>query len=331
MKILSMLKKKRTIIGTVFLLAIILVKPITTTFSFPFFSSEVPNNEVINGNVFKIVDNDGDKILFKVEKGDASRVSILSIGGKSGADIINKKFKLVDTNKNELSLKVKEDGAIFILDVGEQKVLNFVDADNKQECLLKIEGDKISIRRKKVFQLINVDGKDVFLRFEGNEIEEGKIFINKDNMDKKDGKNKFCNKYNSGGKDRTDCIGDNKFVLLNIWATWCSACMGKIPDLVKLYKEHSNNMSVVGINIDQKSAQNKILNAIKKNGINYSILLDPETKVISSLKLGNGIPIFIILDQNGNVMYSGYDSLAFRQKLEGIIKKGEALERKVKK
>lgn len=41
-----------------------------------------------------------------------------------------------------------------------------------------------------------------------------------------------------------------KVVLLNFWATWCTACLTEIPDLIALQKEFQNELVVLGVSLD---------------------------------------------------------------------------------
>ena len=41
-----------------------------------------------------------------------------------------------------------------------------------------------------------------------------------------------------------------KVVLLNFWATWCTACLTEIPNLIALQKEFQNELVVLGVSLD---------------------------------------------------------------------------------
>lgn len=44
-----------------------------------------------------------------------------------------------------------------------------------------------------------------------------------------------------------------KVILIDCWATWCSPCMQKMPELKKLYSErHADGLEVIGVNFDLK-------------------------------------------------------------------------------
>ncbi len=62
---------------------------------------------------------------------------------------------------------------------------------------------------------------------------------------------------------------NNKYYLINIWASWCLPCKTEHPFLMKLSKE--NNLKLIGINYkDKKSNAN---NFLKKLGNPYDISL----------------------------------------------------------
>lgn len=66
-------------------------------------------------------------------------------------------------------------------------------------------------------------------------------------------------------------LGDlkGKRVILDVWATWCPACLQEIPDLMKLYGETKrDDLMIVGIS--REDAQT-LANFIQKNPINYPI------------------------------------------------------------
>ena len=64
-------------------------------------------------------------------------------------------------------------------------------------------------------------------------------------------------------------IDDNKFYLLNIWASWCVPCIDEHPFLLELTKQ--KNLKLIGLNYkDNKIKAKKFLNRL---GNPYSIIL----------------------------------------------------------
>ena len=67
-------------------------------------------------------------------------------------------------------------------------------------------------------------------------------------------------------------IDDNKFYLLNIWASWCIPCIDEHPFLLELTKQ--KNLKLIGLNYkDNKIKAKRFLNEL---GNPYSIIIaDP--------------------------------------------------------
>ncbi len=100
-----------------------------------------------------------------------------------------------------------------------------------------------------------------------------------------------------------------KVVLVVFWATWCQPCMQEVPSLISLQKEFGpQGFSVIGLSVDE-GGSSAVLNAIKKNGINYPVALAP-SRVGRDFGGILGIPTAFMVDRAGNVVkrYSGWTS-----------------------
>lgn len=90
-----------------------------------------------------------------------------------------------------------------------------------------------------------------------------------------------------------------KYVLLNIWATWCSPCRKEMPDLDKL-KVHfkDKNFDVVAISIDRGSDA-KPKRFLQKIGVkNLELYNDPNNNLIGPLRV-LGMPTTLLIDPQG--------------------------------
>lgn len=98
-----------------------------------------------------------------------------------------------------------------------------------------------------------------------------------------------------------DSFAKGKVTLLVFGATWCPACRHEIPLLKEYYSElKDKGLNVLGIDI-QESAK-KVKSLIKKNEINYPVVLDSKAEVARLYKV-IGIPLNIVLDKNGVIVY----------------------------
>jgi thiol-disulfide isomerase/thioredoxin len=126
-----------------------------------------------------------------------------------------------------------------------------------------------------------------------------------------------------------------RVVLLNFWATWCTACLAEIPELSALHSELGERVGVIGVSLDglpdehhhpenaeaeaEEHSVGRSLDTIRKvvakavgmRGINYTVALDP-TGAVGGRFNGGELPTTVIIDGNGHVRrrFIGERSLA---------------------
>ncbi len=120
-----------------------------------------------------------------------------------------------------------------------------------------------------------------------------------------------------------------KVVLMNFWTTWCTACVGEMPALVALQKEHADDLVIIGVSLDYvpdehgqvgghaaveeqghggddrdnheataaalKRVREKVARTARARGINYPILLD-ERNDVGGRYNGGELPTTVLLD-----------------------------------
>ena len=92
-----------------------------------------------------------------------------------------------------------------------------------------------------------------------------------------------------------------KVVIVHFWAEGCSSCAREMPALESLYAGYkSKGLVVVAVNVGQQ--KDSVSAFIKKTGINYPVLLDPES--IAARTYGVfGLPRTFFLDRAGRIKY----------------------------
>lgn len=112
-----------------------------------------------------------------------------------------------------------------------------------------------------------------------------------------------------GGKTKlTDLKG--KYVYIDLWATWCAPCRAEIPYLQKIEeKYHGKNIEFVSISIDKLKDNEKWKKFVTdKNLGGVQLFADKDWESEFVVNYGvTGIPRFILLDPNGNVVSSDAD------------------------
>ena len=104
--------------------------------------------------------------------------------------------------------------------------------------------------------------------------------------------------------------------MVNVFATWCTACIQEIPDIAKLYKElEGKNVNIIGIVTDTVDDMGENAEAIEKSkiiqektGAEYPFLMPDESNFKGRLNGIQALPETFFVDKDGNVVgdtYSG--------------------------
>jgi len=105
----------------------------------------------------------------------------------------------------------------------------------------------------------------------------------------------------AGGKVRLhDYRG--KVVFINFWATWCGTCEVEMPSMEKLYQRFKDDgFEMLTISIDKD--QTLIEPFMKKYGLTFPVLLDPESTVAKKDYKTTGVPETFIVDREGIIRH----------------------------
>jgi thiol-disulfide isomerase/thioredoxin len=110
----------------------------------------------------------------------------------------------------------------------------------------------------------------------------------------------------AGGTTSLDDL-KGKFVYVDVWATWCGPCKAEIPALKEVEaKYHGKNIEFVSISVDAEKAHDKWRKMIEDDELK-GIQLFADKSWNSDFVNGyliKGIPRFILIDPNGNIVSS---------------------------
>ncbi len=90
-------------------------------------------------------------------------------------------------------------------------------------------------------------------------------------------------------------------VVLNFWATWCTACIKEIPELEALKSKYAKKAQFFAVNAGDKASY--IKRFTKRHGFSYTVLHDADksfSKDIGVLEL----PRTMVIDQTGKIIYN---------------------------
>ena len=91
-----------------------------------------------------------------------------------------------------------------------------------------------------------------------------------------------------------------KPTMIVFWASWCGPCRQEAPDVVRVQKNYGSRVNLVGVNAGEKGPIAK--RAALQMGITWPVAMDPDG-AIQSLYEVSGIPLVLILDENGVVRH----------------------------
>ncbi|WP_296384161.1 TlpA disulfide reductase family protein [Winogradskyella sp.] len=123
----------------------------------------------------------------------------------------------------------------------------------------------------------------------------------------------FVNYENFAGGNTSLSDLKGKYVYMDIWATWCGPCKAEIPSLKKVEKQfHGKNIEFVSISVDEgrgyKGDAAKAYEGWKKmitekelGGMQLLADNGFRSTFIQDYKI-NGIPRFILVDPEGNII-----------------------------
>ncbi len=92
----------------------------------------------------------------------------------------------------------------------------------------------------------------------------------------------------------------DKLILIDFWATWCSACLKNFPKMEALEKQFGNQLKIVPVTKESHTTLDKFFNS--KNGQRYKHITSVvEDKMLSTAFPYHAIP-FIAWIKNGNLV-----------------------------
>ena len=107
-------------------------------------------------------------------------------------------------------------------------------------------------------------------------------------------------------KQQTVTLGKftgEKLTVIDFWATWCKPCLQSMPELQTIYDEFKDRgVNFIGVSVDSPRNLSKIKPLAESLGVEYPILVDPNSDLMNRLKVSS-MPTLLIFDAGGNEIY----------------------------
>lgn len=113
-------------------------------------------------------------------------------------------------------------------------------------------------------------------------------------------------------------------IVINFWATWCVPCIEEMKKMKKIHKKYSEKkVQFLAISVDDPKTVGRVKSFVKSHRYPFHILLDTNNEVMRLLQ-GMVPPYTLVLDKNGNIIYShvGYrvgDEKKVEKELEKLL------------
>ena len=114
-----------------------------------------------------------------------------------------------------------------------------------------------------------------------------------------------------------------KVLVLKFGASWCPYCNLQIKELKKVDEQYAHKgVAVIEVAVGEGAAH--VRDHLKKYGVAYPVLLDGDGSVAGKYGV-EGIPVVIVADASGNVVYKGnYTKFAkLRQLIDSVLRRSK--------
>ncbi|MHB8875042.1 MAG: peroxiredoxin family protein [Myxococcaceae bacterium] len=122
----------------------------------------------------------------------------------------------------------------------------------------------------------------------------------------------------------SDYLGKD-VVMISFWATWCTPCLGEVPHLVKLHQKYKGQgFTLLSIAMDGPETMANVEPTARRYGIDYPVLLDEDTRVLSVYNPARDAPFTVIIGKDGRIAetrvgFAHGEETVLEERLRGLL------------
>ncbi len=110
-------------------------------------------------------------------------------------------------------------------------------------------------------------------------------------------------------------------IVVNLFASWCPACLSEMPRFERASHEYAGRVAVVGV--DTKDSRATGLRLTRELGITYPLLADTDRADLYASLQGQGMPVTAFIRRDGRIkhVYSGeLDDALLRELIDDLLR-----------
>lgn len=122
--------------------------------------------------------------------------------------------------------------------------------------------------------------------------------------------------YDTAGSSFSPQQSRGRVTVINFWATWCAPCVAEMPYFEKLLACYPEDIALVGIHSNMVTEDVRAF--LSQRGWQMPFAIDMDGSAMQALGVSNMLPVTVVLDRQGRIVYNQTGSVTF-ELLESLI------------